>query len=351
MKQELYSEVGAPRFTFVRELGPGVLGEAHEVLDEVRSEAVVLKVFLRCRPRDIDRFKLEFEALARLDHPALVRFHHLVDPLSDTNVALEEKLGASGLAFTQEYVYGTDLLTWLRQAPSADDLTTLEMRRTPTTGEIPLPEDDAETEELGRENSEPASLQTGTVEISTGELIGLREDSASAIVTEMASEATNEVPLDLILLRLEAIVPQIVAGLQHLHRYQKVHGLLRPSNILVTREGVCKLTDYGIVGGLAHLRQGGAPCTLSPLEAPEQLPYVAPEVTEDPTVAGDLYALGCVLFEAIAGRAPAEAQRADRRLGRLVAPPLARRHHPEPGRIRLQELEPRQPSGVVRRAS
>lgn len=308
----------APRFSFVRELGRGVLGEVHEVIDEVRAEPVVLKVFLRCRPRDPGRFKLEFEALARLEHPSLVKFHHLVDPLSDTNVALEEKLGTSGFAFTQEYVYGTDVLSWLQQPASADDLATLETRRTPSTGEIPV-----EVVTLAEESEAP-SVETGPAEVSTGEL-GLGEDSASSIVEEMAQRQKNRAPLDLVLLRLERVVPQIVAGLQHLHRYGKVHGFLRPSNILVTREGVCKLTDYGIVPSLVYQPRGREDAAgVSLLQAPEQLPYVAPEVTDEATVAGDLYALGCVLFEAIAGFPPAEAlEMTGTRAKKLEVPPLA----------------------------
>lgn len=289
-----------PRFQFVRALGRGVLGEAHEVLDEVRSESVVLKVFRRCKPRRPDQFKLDFEALARLTHPSLVRMHHLVDPGSETNLEIETRLGV-GLAFTQEYVQGVDLITWLNHPADDEDLVTLENRRTPTTGEV----------------------MSGEVEVE--EPVSQDQDLAIMIVEEIAksSEAQQVPPLDLILLRLEKIVPQIVDGLKYLHRYHKVHGFLRPSNILVTRDGQCKLTDYGIVPGLVYVASEGAE-EVSLLVAPEQVPYVAPEVTTEATPAGDIYALGTVLFEAVAGYPPTDVMEfIPGRNRRFEVPPLA----------------------------
>lgn len=326
MTEESQAEIQTPpRFVFVRELGRGVLGEVYEVIDEVRAESVVLKVFLRARPRDIDRFKLDFEALTRLDHPSLVVYHHLVDPLGDTNVALEQKVGQTGLAFTQEYVDGDDLLTWLRRPAEDDELAVLDDRRASTTGELDVtpPTDD----DIFHEDSEAELVDTGVNELSTGELATHTLDDAASIVEELAavSEAIDDTPLDLVLLRLEHIVPQIAAGLQYLHRFQRVHGLLRPSNVLVTREGQCKLTDYGIVTELVFRAPGDESGEqLSLLQAPEHLPYVAPEITDEATHSGDLYALGCILFEAIAGYSPFEAlEFTGGRKRRLEVPPLA----------------------------
>ena len=311
---------GPPRFQFVRALGRGVLGEAHEVIDEVRGEPVVLKIFLRARPRNADQFKLEFESLARLDHPSLVRFHHLVDPASDTNVDIESRLGAAGLAFTQEYVDGVDLLTWLHRPASEADVATLETRRTPTTGEMPLPED-LSTSEVADD------VDTGSGELHTEEVVA-GHDVASSIVEELAasSDFAEKPPLDLILLRLEKVLPQIVDGLQYLHRFQKVHGFLRPANILVTKEGECKFTDYGIVPMLQYRPRSAEHSSdaISLLCAPENVQYVAPELDGEASTAGDLYALGTILFEAVAGYAPADAMEfVGSRSRRLELPPLA----------------------------
>ncbi len=308
------------RFTFVRELGRGVLGEAHEVIDEVRSTPVVLKVFVRCEPAKPDEFGLHFESLCRLEHPCLVKYHDVVDPMSDTNLALERELGASGFAYTQEFVDGTDLMTWLRRAASDEELITLEMRRQPTTGDLSV---EIGSDELERDA--PPSGSLGESELSTGEIAKLTEESASAIVEEMAASEDLEVPLDLIMLRLEHVVPQIVEGLQHLHRFNQVHGFLRPSNILVTRAGKVKLTDYGIVQRLIYKTSGDSPAeAVTLLEAPEHLPYVAPEMSEAATPAGDAYGLGCILFEAIAGFPPSEAfEIIGRRARKLQVPPLA----------------------------
>ena len=322
MTEESHAELQAgapPRFQFVRVLGRGVLGQTHEVIDEVRGEPVVLKIFLRCRPRNADHFRLEFESLARLEHPSLVRFHHLVDPTSDTNLDIENRLGTAGLAFTQEYVDGVDLLTWLHRPVTERDLTTLETRRTPTTGETPLTEEFATADVSG-------DVDTGSGELHTGE-VGGPLDVASSIVEELAasSQLFQKPALDLVLLRLEQIVPQIVDGLKYLHRYHKVHGFLRPSNILVSKTGQCKMTDYGIVPSLAYRPPGESSREpISLLCAPEHLPYVAPELEGEATTAGDLYALGTVLFEAVAGFPPADAMEfVGGRARRLEVPPLA----------------------------
>ncbi len=310
------SEEPAARFSFVRELGRGVLGEAHEVIDEVTGEPVVLKIFVRAHPSRPEAFKLEFEALSRLKHPSLVRFHHLVDPASDTNISVESVVGETGLAFTQDYVDGVDLEQWLKAPITDEERAALEARRAPATGEVPRDPisgdllelettelDDISSGEVDREDDvEHEDIELTPQAIAYAETLEMkRDDDPEEIIAQLA-KPPEPPSMDLKLLRLERLLPPIVEGLRHLHKFQKVHGALRPANILVDRSGHALLTDYGIVPELVFRKPGGGETAeVSFLEAPENIPYVAPEAMEvGASPSADLYALGCVLFEAIA---------------------------------------------------
>ncbi|MGB8634443.1 MAG: tetratricopeptide repeat protein [Rhodanobacteraceae bacterium] len=103
-------------------------------------------------------------------------------------------------------------------------------------------------------------------------------------------------------LRLLAGVAQAV---QHAHARLVVHRDLKPGNILVDEEGVAHLLDFGIA---KLLDAGGvAPCGPLTLLAAATPAYAAPEQLrgEQVDTAADIYALGAIAFELLAGkRAP-----------------------------------------------
>ena len=104
-------------------------------------------------------------------------------------------------------------------------------------------------------------------------------------------------------LRLFADVADAV---QHAHRNLIVHRDLKPSNILVTADGRVKLLDFGIaklldpdlVPQTVALTQEGALLLTPEYAAPEQV------LGQAITTATDVYQLGVVLFELLAGRKP-----------------------------------------------
>jgi serine/threonine protein kinase len=96
------------------------------------------------------------------------------------------------------------------------------------------------------------------------------------------------------------IVGEIASALDALHAAGLVHRDVKPSNILLDEERGALLTDFG----LAKRRD------YSMLTAPGQmlgtLDYIAPEMLRgsEPGASADLYALGCVVFECLAGTPP-----------------------------------------------
>jgi serine/threonine protein kinase len=103
------------------------------------------------------------------------------------------------------------------------------------------------------------------------------------------------------------IVTQIAAALQWAHSQGIVHRDVKPENILLDNAGVALLTDFGIAREVEALRQKGAKRTLSPSGLPVGTPeYMAPEQLQAHSVdhRADIYALGAVLYEVIAGTTP-----------------------------------------------
>jgi serine/threonine-protein kinase len=105
------------------------------------------------------------------------------------------------------------------------------------------------------------------------------------------------------------ICQEIASALEAAHSQGLVHRDVKPENILLDASGAALLTDFGIARDVSLARQGGAQ-TLSGTGLPVGTPeYMAPEQLRNENVdaRADIYALGAVLYELVAGRTPHEA--------------------------------------------
>jgi serine/threonine protein kinase len=111
--------------------------------------------------------------------------------------------------------------------------------------------------------------------------------------------ARQQGPLPLI--RVLDIARQVAAALQHAHDRGLVHRDLKPSNILLAGDGRVLLSDFGIAKILGRITLTG-PGTIMGTPA-----YMAPEQARGQTDLdhrADIYALGIILYEMLAGRVP-----------------------------------------------
>ncbi len=95
---------------------------------------------------------------------------------------------------------------------------------------------------------------------------------------------------------------QICAGLEHAHKKGIVHKDIKPENIMITKEGILKITDFGIAKALNQgtIATGGLTMGSVHYFSPEQ---ARGSFTDAKT---DLYSLGILTYEMVAGRLPFE---------------------------------------------
>jgi serine/threonine-protein kinase len=109
-----------------------------------------------------------------------------------------------------------------------------------------------------------------------------------------------ELDAPLPLAEIKRIALELCAGVQAAHAAGVVHRDLKPYNVLLDRAGHARIIDFG----LARLEAAGSlTATGAVMGTPE---YMAPEqvLGKAVDVRTDVYAIGCVLYHAIAGQPP-----------------------------------------------
>ncbi|WP_413797524.1 serine/threonine-protein kinase [Streptomyces iranensis] len=135
---------------------------------------------------------------------------------------------------------------------------------------------------------------------------------------------------------------QIAAALAKSHAEGVVHGDVTPENVLITEDGVAKLTDFGISRALwseATMTQTGG--------VRGKPPYLPPEVArgEPADRKSDVFSLGATLYAAIEGRSPyGEASHPMAYVARAIEGYIETPHRAGPlvdALTKLLDLEPR----------
>ena len=100
------------------------------------------------------------------------------------------------------------------------------------------------------------------------------------------------------------IALEICSAIEHAHKNKIIHRDIKPHNILLTKTGVVKVTDFGIARATTSSTMTMAGKTIGSVH------YISPEQARGGFVdeKSDLYSLGIVIYEMLTGKVPFDAQ-------------------------------------------
>ncbi|MCB9660634.1 MAG: AAA family ATPase [Sandaracinaceae bacterium] len=229
------------RFANPEVIGTGAGGTVYRTFDHERNGVVAVKGLREPNPDSVAGLKREFRALNRLQHPNLLQLHELL-------------YWDGEWLLTMECIDGQNFLEWVRP---------------------------------GYQSHRAASRDTSRATPADPSPTGAGSASHSTLATGVLDEA-----------RLRDALGQLVLGLDVVHRSGRLHRDIKPSNVLVTNGGRVVLCDFGLVTEMQAAASGAAVVGTPSYMSPEQAagaPLGA---------ASDLYAVGVMLYEALAGLRP-----------------------------------------------
>jgi tetratricopeptide (TPR) repeat protein len=95
------------------------------------------------------------------------------------------------------------------------------------------------------------------------------------------------------------VIKQVCLALDHAHKKNVIHRDIKPANIMIRKDRVVKIMDFGLAKILTTTAQEGTSVKGTPL-------YMSPEQIRGERVdhRTDIYSLGCTMYRMLVGRAP-----------------------------------------------
>jgi serine/threonine protein kinase/tetratricopeptide (TPR) repeat protein len=288
-------------------LGQGGMGVVVRAQHIVTGEVVALKFIRLPHERLLQSLRREIHALARLRHPGIVRI-------------VAEGVDRGLPWYAMELVQGVSLRHYRDRLASG--------AREPECGMAPV------GKEGGADGALPAARAWWTESLDAGSILRFEMPSSPWVAeappaheeppaARSAAAAGTPLPAEA-LLDVLTMVRRLCAPLAYLHGEGIVHRDLKPENVLVRPDGLPVLIDFGL------LSQFAGPLGRESLQidtaSAGTVHYMAPEQIRRETIdaRADLYSLGCMLFELVAGRRPFDAPTVQQALDRHLELPAPR---------------------------
>ncbi|MFC1853419.1 tetratricopeptide repeat protein [candidate division CSSED10-310 bacterium] len=263
-------------YNLLKPLGRGGMGVVHKAQHRETGKVVALKTIRVADEMQLEGIRREVRALARLNHPGIVKI--VAEGVQD------------GLPwYAMEFLQGVTLRHYFSQqyVPATEQQN--------VTGKEEITGHEGWTSSLGKK--EPPAPTAPTLELDdasedqTGPVTGAPPQALSG---SMKGELSRCLPL----------VRRLCQPLAFLHGEGIVHRDLKPDNIMVTDDDMPVLVDFGLMTQftgeesreILFVEHGGA----------GTVHYMAPEQIKGEFVDArtDLYALGCILYELLVGHPP-----------------------------------------------
>ncbi len=318
-------------YRILETIGSGGAGTVYRAKDRRSGDTVALKLLSTgpaLDPRAARRLAREFETLADLSHPNVVKvfdsgvfqgYPYLAMELVE-GLTLRHYLSLRAEEFSSRGSGTSSTSGRLRLGAVSDGR---ELWSNSSAADDSLSGDNPRPFDLGRFSQEPPSEDPS---YSTGpESLRALADAADEPDTEgsvdldlpyevpapkpAAPERTQEVNLEELnrperVGRLKDAMLQLCQALSYIHGHGLIHRDLKPSNVMVDEDHLVRLMDFGLAKFLADdgaVTAGGRLVGTFRYMAPEQI------LGERLDSRSDLYSLGVILYELLCGKAPFDA--------------------------------------------